>query len=226
MYETKNPPLTPELYAYVVAHNPPLDPVQRELMDVTHTRLADQAGMQTSEEQAPLLAFLVRLTGARQVVEVGTFTGLSTLSMAQALPDGGRVIACDISEEWTSVGREAWAKAGVADRIDLRIAPALDTLRALPAPPDSEPWIDFVFLDADKENYVNYWEELVPRLRPGGLIVTDNTLLHGTVTDPSAADRPGTAGVLAFNDHVRADRRVESVLLTVADGLTLARKLP
>lgn len=226
MYETKNPPLTPELYAYVIAHNPPLDPVQRELVDITHTRLAGQAGMQTAQEQAPLLAFLVRLIGARRIVEVGTFTGLSTLSMAQALPEDGRIIACDISEEWTAVGRQAWAKAGVADRIDLRIAPALDTLRALPGPPEQEPWIDFVFLDADKENYVNYWEELVPRMRPGGVIAVDNTLLHGTVTDPAGSSHSGTAGVLAFNDHVLADTRTEAVLLTVADGLTLARKLP
>lgn len=226
MPEPKNPPLTPELYAYVLANNPPLDPVQRELVDVTHTRLADQAGMQTAPEQAPLLAFLVRLTGARRIVEVGTFTGLSTLAMAQALPGGGRIIACDISEEWTALARRAWAAAGVADRIDLRIAPALDTLRALPGPPDAEPWIDFVFLDADKESYVDYWEELVPRLRPGGLIVTDNTLFHGTVTDPESSHHRGTAGVVAFNDRVRADSRVEAVLLTVADGLTLARRHP
>lgn len=112
MSESKNPQLTPELYAYVLAHNPPLDPVQRELVETTHHRLADVAGLQTAEEQGPLLAFLVRLTGARQIVEVGTFTGYSTLSMAQALPADGRIIACDISEEWTAVGREAWAKAG------------------------------------------------------------------------------------------------------------------
>lgn len=220
MYETKNPPLTPELYAYVLGHNPPLDAVQRELVDVTHRSLGDVAGLQTAEEQGPLLAFLVRLTGARQIVEVGTFTGFSTLSMAQALPEGGRVIACDISEEWTAVGRDAWAKAGVADRIDLRIAPAIDTLRALPG----GSWIDLVFLDADKESYVDYWEELVPRLNPGGLVVVDNTLFHGAVADPSASG--AAAAVRAFNDHVRADERVDDVLLTVADGLTLARRRP
>ncbi|WP_328913349.1 MULTISPECIES: O-methyltransferase [unclassified Streptomyces] len=218
MSESKNPQLTPELYAYVLAHNPPLDPVQRELVETTHHRLADVAGLQTAEEQGPLLAFLVRLTGARQIVEVGTFTGYSTLSMAQALPADGRIIACDISEEWTAVGREAWAKAGVADLIDLRIAPAIETLRALP---DGE-WIDLVFLDADKGSYVDYWEELVPRLRPGGLLVVDNTLFHGEVTDPAATgDAPA---IRAFNERVRADERVDDVLLTVADGLTLARK--
>ena len=138
--------------------------------------------MQSAEEQAPLLAFLVRLVNARHIVEVGTFTGFSALAMAQALPADGKLIACDVSEEWTAYGKEAWAKAGVADRIDLRIAPALDTLRAMPA----EPHIDFAYLDADKENYVAYWEELVPRMRPGGLIATDNVLFHGRVLDPEA----------------------------------------
>lgn len=218
MYETKNPQLTPDLYAYVLEHNPPLDAVQRDLVDTTHRKLADVAGLQTAEEQGPLLAFLVRLIGARQVVEVGTFTGFSTLSMAQALPADGRVIACDVSEEWTAVGREAWERAGVADRIDLRIAPAIETLRALPG----GQWVDLVFLDADKESYVDYWEELVPRLRSGGLMVVDNTLFHGQVADPGAT---GSAGAIRrFNDHVRADDRVDDVLLTVADGLTLARK--
>lgn len=218
MHESKNPPLTPELYQYVLDHNPPLDPVQRDLVTTTHERFADVAGLQTAEEQAPLLSFLVTLTGARQVVEVGTFTGFSTLALARALPADGRVIACDISEEWTDLGRLAWAEAGVADRIDLRIAPAIETLRALP----EEPWIDLAFLDADKGGYVGYWEELVPRLRPGGLLVVDNTLYHGDVADPSAGG--DAAAVRDFNDRVGADDRVDHVLLTVADGLTLARR--
>ncbi|MFF1839675.1 O-methyltransferase [Streptomyces sp. NPDC058231] len=210
--------ITDELYAYMLAHNPPLDAVQRELVETTYARLPDRAGMQSSEEQAPLLAFLVRLTGARHIVEVGTFTGFSALAMAQALPADGRLIACDISEEWTAYGREAWEKAGVADRIELRIAPALDTLRAMP----SEPHIDLAYLDADKGNYVPYWEELVPRMRQGGLVVTDNVLFHGGVTDPQATG--GAAAIKEFNDHVAADPRMDSVLLTVADGLTLSRK--
>jgi caffeoyl-CoA O-methyltransferase len=217
--ETKNPQLTPELYAYVLEHNPPLDPVQDELVEITRARFGDAAAMQSAREQGPLLAFLVRLTGARQVVEVGTFTGFSALSMAQALPADGRLIACDISEEWTAVAREAWAEAGVADRVDLRIAPALDTLRALPR----DQWIDLVYLDADKANYVVYWEELVPRMRPGGIIAADNTLFHGRVVDQHATG--DTAGIRAFNDRVASDERVEALLLTVADGLTLARKL-
>ncbi|MEU7134106.1 O-methyltransferase [Streptomyces sp. NPDC046261] len=220
MPEIKSAPLTPELYAYVLAHNPPLDPVQRALVDSTHALYPGEAIKQVAQEQAPLLAFLVRLTGARLVVEVGTFTGLSALAMAQALPDGGRLITLDVSEEWTAHARQAWATAGIADRIDLRIAPAADSLRALPA----EPHIDLAFLDANKDGYIDYWEQLVPRLRPGGLIVVDNVLFMGQVADPSVTD--GTAAhVRAFNEHVAADRRMESVMLTVADGLTLARRV-
>ncbi|MFG2889277.1 O-methyltransferase [Streptomyces sp. NPDC048248] len=206
------------MYDYVLAHNPPLDPVQRKLVETTHRQFPESAGMQSAEEQGPLLAFLVRLIGARRVVEVGTFTGFSALSMAQALPADGTLIACDISEEWTAYGREAWAEAGVADRIDLRIAPALETLKALPA----EPHIDLAYLDADKGGYIGYWEELVPRLRPGGLIVADNVLFHGGVVDPEAT---GSArAIKEFNDHVVADKRMEAVMLTVADGVTVARK--
>ncbi|WP_405634995.1 class I SAM-dependent methyltransferase [Streptomyces sp. NBC_01178] len=210
--------ITAELYAYMLAHNPPLDPVQRELVETTYARFPDHAGMQSPEEQAPLLAFLVRLVGARHVVEVGTFTGFSALAMARALPADGTLIACDISQEWTAHGREAWEKAGVADRIDLRIALALDTLRAMP----EEPHIDFAYLDADKGGYIAYWEELVPRMRQGGVIATDNVLFHGEVTDPEASGP--AAAIQEFNDHVKADPRMDSVMLTVSDGLTLSRK--
>ncbi|MEV4502700.1 O-methyltransferase [Streptomyces klenkii] len=219
MTEFKGTALTPELYAYVLAHNPPLDPVQRGLVETTQRALPAHAVKQIAEEQVPLMAFLVRLTGARHVVEVGTFTGLSALAMAQALPEGGSLIALDVSEEWTAYARQAWERAGVDGRIDLRIAPALDSLRAMPA----EPHIDLAFLDADKDNYVNYWEELVPRLRPGGLIVADNTLMMGSVLDPE--NHPMGAHVREFNTHVAADKRMESVMLTVADGLTLARRV-
>ncbi|MEU6311805.1 O-methyltransferase [Streptomyces sp. NPDC047014] len=210
--------ITDELYTYMLDHNPPLDRVQRGLVAKTYATFPDVAGMQSAEEQGPLLAFLVRLTGARHIVEVGTFTGFSALSMAQALPADGRLITCDVSEEWTAHARDAWAEAGVADRIELRIAPALETLGAMP----SEPHIDMAYVDADKENQVAYWEELVPRLRPGGLIVTDNTLFHGSVLDESATG--SAAGVRAFNDHVTADDRMDSVLLAISDGLTLSRK--
>lgn len=214
----KRPEPTAELYQYVLDHNPPLDPVQQELVEMTHTRFPDAASMQSAQEQGPLLAFLVRLVGARHVVEVGTFTGFSSLSMAQALPHDGRLIALDVSEEWTAYAREAWRKAGVEDRVELRIGPALEGLRSMPA----EPHIDLVYLDADKRGYIAYWEELVPRVRPGGVIVADNVLYHGRVTDPGAAG--GAAAIRAFNDHVAADARTEAVLLTVADGLTVARR--
>ncbi|MGW7438357.1 O-methyltransferase [Streptomyces sp. NPDC054849] len=210
--------ITDELYQYMLDHNPPLNAVQRGLVATTYAKFPDVAGMQSAEEQGPLLAFLVRLTGARHIVEVGTFTGFSALSMAQALPADGRLIACDVSEEWTAYAREAWEEAGVADRIELRIAPALETLRAMPA----DPHIDLAYVDADKESQIAYWEELVPRLRQGGLIVTDNTLYHGTVLDASATG--SAAGVRAFNDHVSADPRMDSVLLAISDGLTLSRK--
>ncbi|MCP3821177.1 class I SAM-dependent methyltransferase [Streptomyces sp. A3M-1-3] len=210
--------ITDELYAYMLAHNPPLSAVQRELVETTYAELPEHAGMTSAEEQGPLLAFLVRLTGARHIVEVGTFTGFSALAMAEALPADGRLIACDVSEEWTAYGLEAWAKAGVADRIDLRIAPALETLRTMPA----EPHIDMAYLDADKSSYIAYWDELVPRMRQGGLIVTDNVLFHGAVTDAGAAG--AAAAIKEFNEHVVSDGRMDSVMLTVADGLTLSRK--
>ncbi|WP_329194941.1 MULTISPECIES: O-methyltransferase [unclassified Streptomyces] len=210
--------ITDELYQYMLDHNPPLDAVQRGLVTTTYEKFPDAAGMQSAHEQGPLLAFLVRLTGARRIVEIGTFTGFSTLSMAQALPADGALIACDISEEWTAYGRQAWEEAGVADRIDLRIAPALETLRAMPG----EPHIDMAYVDADKENQIAYWEELVPRMRPGGLIVSDNTLYHGRVVDEAATG--AAAAMRAFNDHVLADDRMESVLLAISDGLTLSRK--
>ncbi|MFD6470026.1 O-methyltransferase [Streptomyces goshikiensis] len=210
--------ITDELYQYMLAHNPPLDEIQRGLVETTYAKFPDAAGMQSAQEQGPLLAFLVRLTGARHIVEVGTFTGFSALSMAQALPAGGRLITCDVSEEWTAYGREAWQAAGVSDRVELRISPALDTLRAMP----EEPHIDMAYVDADKESQIGYWEELVPRLRPGGLIVTDNTLFHGSVLDENATG--SAAGVQAYNRHVAGDARMDSVLLAISDGLTLSRK--
>ena len=212
----KNLAITPDLYRYILDCNPPLDPVQRELVD--RTAAMSDAGLQIAEEQGPLLAFLVRLIGARQIVEVGTFTGYSALSMASAMPADGRLLACDVSEEWTAIARQFWAKAGVSDRVELKLGPAAQTLRELPG----EPHIDLAFIDADKSGYITYWEELVPRVRPGGLIVADNTLSHGQVTDASAAG--DAAAIRAFNAHVRADHRMESVLLAVADGVTIARR--
>jgi caffeoyl-CoA O-methyltransferase len=208
------------LYAYLIAHRSPDDDVVRELREET-ARLGGSAVMQVAPEQATLLRLLVSAIGARHAVEVGTFTGLSALAIARGLPADGRLLCLDVSEEWTRVARRAWAKAGVADRIELRIAPAAETLRALPAAPR----FDFAFIDADKQGYPVYWEEIVRRLRPGGLIAVDNVLWGGDVVRPEEQDADVVA-IRRFNELVLADRRVESVMLAVADGLTLARKLP
>ncbi|MER7464207.1 class I SAM-dependent methyltransferase [Streptomyces sp. NPDC097981] len=209
--------LTAEVYGYLVAQAEPPSPVQEQLIARTR-ELGSPAQMQIPREQGVFLTLLGKIVGARRIVEVGTFTGYSTLALAEGLEAGGRVLACDVSEEWTALAREAWKAAGVDDRIDLVIAPALETLRALP----QDPVIDLAFLDADKPGYCAYWDELVPRLRPGGLILADNVLYGGEAV---RADAEGNGlAMREFNAHVRADERVESVMLPIADGLTLARK--
>ena len=215
--------LTDDLSAYVLGHSTTPSAVQAELIAETAAALGGLSQMQISAEQGVLMGMLVRISGARNIVEVGTFTGYSALSMAMALPADGRLLCCDISEEWTVIARRAWERAGVADRIELRIAPALDTLRSLPRPGDDgfAPF-DLAFIDADKPNYVNYYEEIVPRLRPGGLLLIDNVLWSGTVIDSSVADA-NTLGVRAINDHVIADPRVEVVIIPIGDGLSLVR---
>jgi caffeoyl-CoA O-methyltransferase len=160
-----------------------------------------------------------RLIGARQAVEVGTFTGYSALSIARGLPDDGHLLCCDVSEEWTAIARKAWAKAGVDSKIELKLAPAVDTLRALP----DEEYLDLAFVDADKPAYPLYYEELLKRLRPNGAILVDNTLWGGRIIDPDADDEQ-TLALRAFNDAVAADNRVDTVLLTLGDGLTILRK--
>ncbi|MEW2473813.1 O-methyltransferase [Micromonospora gifhornensis] len=212
----KSIPLTDELHGYLVAHGAPPDEVIRDLAEETLALLPEHASMQVAPEQAAFLTFLTRLLGARQAVEVGTFTGLSALAIARGLVDGGRLTCFDISEEYTSVARRYWARAGVADLIDLRIGPAGDTLRQLP----NERYLDFAFIDADKAGYPIYWAELVPRMRPGGVIAVDNVLRHGRVIAPQNAD---DRAIAAFNDDVLADVRVDAVMLPIADGLTLAR---
>ena len=207
------------LYGYLLAHRSPDDDVVRELREET-AKLGDWAVMQIAPDQATFLRLLVAATGARRAVEVGTFTGLSALAVARGLPADGRLLCLDVSEEWTKVARAAWKKAGVDGKIDLRIAPAADTLRGLPL----EPQFDFAFIDADKKSYEVYWDEIVKRLRPGGLIAADNVLWEGDVVRPEEQDEDVVA-IRKFNERVLADRRVESVMLAIADGLTIARKL-
>jgi caffeoyl-CoA O-methyltransferase len=210
--------LTPELADYLVGHGSPPDDVQLALIEETRA-LGPVAGMQIAPEQGAFLTLLTRLVGARHAVEVGTFTGYSSLCIARGLPADGRLLCCDVSEEWTAIARRAWAAAGVAGRIELRLAPAADTLRALPR----EETIDLAFIDADKPGYPVYYEEILTRLRPNGALLVDNVLWDGRVVQPGADD-DNTKAIRAFNDMVAADNRVEAVMLPIADGLTLCRK--
>jgi caffeoyl-CoA O-methyltransferase len=209
--------LTPEIHEYVVAHGTPPDVVQQALID--ETAELPMAIMQISPEQGAFMTLLTRALGVRQAIEVGTFTGYSALAIARGLPDDGHLLCCDVSDEWTSVGRRAWSEAGVDGKIELVLAPAADTLRALP----DEQYVDLAFIDADKPSYPVYYEELLRRLRPNGLILVDNTLWGGAIVDASVDDE-STLAMRAFNDMVAADDRVESALLTIGDGLTLLRK--
>lgn len=211
--------LTPELQRYLVTHGLPPDDVQQSLIAAT-AALGPIAAMQVAPEQGAFLTLLTRLLGARRAVEVGTFTGYSALCIARGLASGGRLLCCDVSEEWTAIARDHWARAGVAECIELRLAPALDTLRALPHREE----VDLAFIDADKSNYPRYYEELLARLRPNGVILVDNVLWGGSVVDPGAAADDHTQAIRAFNDMVAGDDRVDAVMLPIADGLTLARK--
>lgn len=195
--------------------------VARRLRRETAT-LGPDAGMQIGPDQARLLGLLARLVGARRAIEVGTFTGMSALAVASALPADGRLVCCDVSEEWTAIARRAWAAAGVAGRIDLRLAPAAETLAALRRAGE-EGTYDLAFIDADKESYAAYYEACLALLRPGGLIAVDNALWGGRVCDPAERDAD-TAAIRALNLFVRDDPRVEQVLLTVGDGVLLALK--
>ena len=205
----------PEIAEYARDHSTPPDSLQLALTEATVARTS-AAGMQISSEQATLMALLTQAIQPQLAIEVGTFTGYSALAVARALPPGGRLICCDISEEWTSIAREFWGRADVADRIDLRIGPALETLRALPP----EPEVDLAFIDADKTGYLDYYQELVPRLAPTGLILVDNVLWSGRVLAPG---EPGsdTEALRQFNRHVLNDPRTTVVLLPISDGVTV-----
>ncbi len=219
MVSVNQPWLDPAVQQYAANRSTQPDELQRRLIAETAERFGPRRGMQISSDEGVLIGLLTSLTKARQAVEVGTFTGYSALCIARALPADGRLLCCDVSEEWTTVGRRYWEEAGVADRIDLRIAPAADTLRALPR----EEHLDLAFIDADKANYVTYYEELLSRLRPGGLILADNTIWSGRALDPDPDDADSVA-IAAFNDALAGDDRVDVVMLTIRDGLTVARK--
>ncbi len=180
------------------------------------------AGMQVSPELGGFLAFLIELIGARRTLEIGVYTGYSSLSVALALPPEGRIVACDVSEEWTAVARRYWDQAGVADKIDLRLAPALKTLDSLLAAGEAGRY-DFAFIDAQKTEYIDYYERVFELVRPGAVIAVDNVLWNGAVADP-ARDDADTVAIRAFNDKLGGDQRVTLSMVPIGDGLTLARK--
>ncbi len=213
--------LSSEIHDYLVAHGTPPDGVQQKLIAAT-SELGGISMMQVAPEQGALLTLLTRLIGARQAIEVGTFTGYSALCIAMGLPDDGRLVCCDVSDEWASVGRPHWKEADIASKIDLRIAPAGETLASLREEAgDTRPY-DLAFIDADKTGYDSYFEALLGLIRPGGLILVDNVLWMGSVVD-DANQTDDTKAIRAFNDKVAADARVDCVMASISDGLTFLR---
>jgi O-methyltransferase len=213
----------PELLRYVREVSLRDDEILRDLRELTVTLPGGRA-MQVMAEEGQLLALLVALTGARTVLEVGTFTGYSTLCMARALPPDGQLITCDVTNKWPAIAAEYWRRAGVEDRIDVRIGDASKTLAELLAAQGPES-ADLAFIDADKANYVAYYNAAIELVKPGGLIVVDNTLFFGRVIDPAAQDAD-TAAIRSLNELLYSDDRVDISLLPMADGITLARKRP
>jgi caffeoyl-CoA O-methyltransferase len=208
------PMIEPNVEKYAVAHTSSLDPIYERLREETYAT-SKWPGMQVGPMEGRLLKLLTQLTGAKLAVEIGTFTGYSALSIAEGLCEDGRLITCDIDKTTNEVARRYFTQASWGHKIDARLGPALDTLRGIAGP------LDFAFIDADKVNYIPYWEAVLPKMRPGGLIVADNVLWSGRVLAPSAED---DHAIDRFNKHVAADPRVEHVMLTVRDGMTLARK--
>jgi caffeoyl-CoA O-methyltransferase len=217
---TRSLSLTDALYDYLLSVSLREHPVLRQLRDEMASH--PDVEMQISPEQGQFMALLVRLIGARRCIEVGVFTGYSSLATALALPDNGRIVACDVSEEYTSVAQRYWKLAGVDHKIELRLAPAARTLDALIAAGGAGSY-DFAFIDADKENNGLYYERVLTLLRTGGLLLVDNTLWSGHVADPRNKE-PSTVGIRAFNAQLHRDERVDLSLLPISDGLTLARK--
>ena len=217
---SKFTPLTDELHDYLVAHGARQDDVLRRVQEET-AAMGDIAVMQIAPDQGAFMTMLCKLIGAREAIELGTFTGYSAICIARGLAPGGRLIACELSEEYAETAARNFADAGVADRIEIRIGPALDTLRAIP----EREVFDFGFIDANKDDYPEYYELVLARTRPGGLIVIDNVLGAGQVVgevDPTRTDT--VAAIKQVNETVTADERVDSAMIAVADGLMLARK--
>jgi caffeoyl-CoA O-methyltransferase len=212
--------IDPVIDDYAAAHSTPPDAHQLGLQRVTQEKTGHAAGMQIGDDQAVLMEMLVRAMGATRAVEIGTFTGYSALAVARGLGPGGRLLCCDVSEDWTSIARRAWQEAGVADRIELRVGPGLETLRSLPTGEQ----FDFAFIDADKTGYAQYYEEVLTRLRPGGLILLDNMLQGGHVADDLVNDE-SVAAIRSLNDTIAADPRVKVVLIPVGDGVSFVQKL-
>lgn len=219
---TKTAFLPEALHQYILSVSLREAPLLRRLRE--ETAADPMARMQIAPEQGQLMALLVRLCGARRALEIGVFTGYSALCVASALPADGRLVACDISEPWTAMARRYWREAGVQDRIDLRLAPALETLDRLLQDGEAGRF-DFAFIDADKENYPAYYERALQLLRPGGLLAIDNTLWSGSVIDPQDQETD-TRAIRAFNRSLHTDSRVQISLVPIADGLTLALKNP
>ncbi|MGA9853487.1 MAG: class I SAM-dependent methyltransferase [Gammaproteobacteria bacterium] len=211
-----------QLYEYLLKVSLREPPILKRLRE--ETAKLPRHGMQISPEQGQFMRLLVRLMGASRCIEVGVFTGYSSLSVALALPDEGRIIACDVSEEYTAMARRYWKEAGVERKIELRLAPALETLDALLKHGEQGRY-DFAFIDADKSNYLNYYERVIKLLRPGGVVAVDNVLWSGSVIDKKDKSED-TVTIRKFNETLHADRRIELSLLPIGDGLTLARKHP
>lgn len=210
------------LYDYFLGASLREPDVLRQLRE--ETLAMPRAGMQIAPEQGQFMALLVALIPARRILEIGTFTGYSALAMTLAMPPDGKLIACDISEEWTAIAQRYWSDAGVADRIDLKLAPALETLDDL-IDHGGKDRFDLAFIDADKEHYLDYYERSLALVRPGGLILVDNVLWGGSVADPDRQDAE-TVAIRAFNQAVQRDSRVDLSIVPIGDGLTLARKRP
>ena len=210
--------LSDDLYAYVASHRSEQDPLLAELARETE-ELGAISRMQIAPDQGALLTLLTRISGARHAIEIGTFTGYSGLSIARGLPPDGTLLCCDASEEWTEIARRYFGRAGVADRVEIRIAPALETLAGL----ERAEQFDLAFIDADKTNYSAYYAALLPRVRANGLLLFDNVLWGGQVVEETDT-RDATEAIRVLNDQLRDDPRVESVMLSISDGLTIARK--